>query len=590
MFSTIANTFFPKQRAITNETLGHPSVGKVYWFDPAAANSAGQVVTRDTALTVAAWWCGIRIIAETVATTPCILYRKTSDDSRERASGDPRYFLVHDEPHPEITACSFFETQTAYVVTDGNCYSRIVTDGMGMPSILEPRFPDNVCVEVDGNRLQYEIKDTQENISSDRMLHVKGLGPDGIKGWSAIKYGTSTIGGAMAANERANAQHANNAMPGGALKFPGKLDKPARENFRREWGEVHDGSKNAGKIAILHGGMDFTPYSMSNEDAQFLETRVQSVRDIARILRLPLHMLMDLEFSAVRANIEQSAIEFLVYSMAPWYTRWTQALNRKLLTREERGPMYFEFMLDSLLRGDIEMRYRAYAISRQWGWHNVNDIKRKENENTIGAEGDVYLQPSNMVPAGTMPDTIVNEQQRNLGASMAEILKTAHQLKTEMECGRGVDDAIKAATLETAQQMRGFREVGDMIRKDIAELGERVQVRGAGMTGALSNGHEAEALFRAKLACLVKIEKSEVVKAARKQATRGEPFIAWMEEWYASYPWEKQDVGSDKFRGDWVEDSKRQLLSACDGPAEGFVDRIQDTVKLFDLRVREAKE
>ena len=156
----------------------------------------------------------------------------------------------------------------------------------------------------------------------------------------------------------------------------------------------------------MHGGMKFTPVSMTNEDAQFLQSRQFSIREIARWFRLPPHMLADLQDSSVRANIEQQAIEFIVYSMRPWLVRWQQTLNRKLLSSDERKKMYFEFLLDALLQGDANSRFDSYMKGRQWGWLSINDIRRKENMPLVEG-GDVYLQPMNMDEVGAEEEEVV---------------------------------------------------------------------------------------------------------------------------------------------------------------------------------------
>lgn len=557
MFSSLINAFVPRSQAATVQTLGHPAAGVVGWIDGSSPSSS--MVSKETALTVAAFWCGVRILAETIGTLPCVLYRRTSDDSRERAIDDPRYRVIHDEPHPEMTPATFFETMTGHVVCGGNAYSRIVTDQRGMPERLELRLPETVQPKIVSDRMRYDIPSMNEHIDRESMVHIKGLGGDGITGWSVLKYGAVTIGGAIAGNERASSQAKSGATPGGALVHPMRLVKEAREQLRREWEEIHGGPQNAGRIAVLHGGIDFKPFSMSNEDAQFLESRVLSIRDIARLLRVPLHMLMDLENSSVRANIEAAGIEFLVYSMAPWIVRWQQELNRKLLLREERKSLYFEFMLDALMRGDVQQRYGAYSTARQWGFLSVNEIRRKENLNAIEG-GDVYLQPANMVPAGTVPETIQAELQSNLAASLSEILDAGKQLRSAVEAGQAsVLDAMDAASDSVAMAVASWRDDRELIRRDIQELGKvRVAI--------------PDPWPRYK-----KKERAAVIRAATSQVERGESFINWMDMYYDSemseYP-------------EWSAESRRQLLSACDGDPDGFVERIRKTVDSWKDRDR----
>lgn len=570
MLGTLINSFLPRSHAAGRalESLGHPSAGLI-----GAMNVNGSdmpmPVTRDTALTFAAVWCANRIISETLATLPCIEYRKTGDDSRERATDDPRYFLVHDQPHQEIDPVTFFEVETSHMVMTGNCYSRIVFDQGRMPARLEPRMPEKVFVKVDGDRLAYELHDPDENITSENMLHVKGLGGDGVKGWSVITYGAQSIAAGLSGMKRVNQQFNSASVPSGLLKVPMRLDKDGREALRREWEEVH---KTAGKIGIVHGGMEFTSTAlMSNHDSQFLELNVLSIRDIARLFRVPLHMLADLENASVRANIEQQGIEFIVYSMAPWIIRWQQCLNRKLLRPEERGTLYFEFLIDALLRGDTITRYQAHALARQWGFKSVNEIRSEENMNSVEG-GDVYLQPANMVPAGTVPETITNEMQNNLAKSLEAIVNASKDMVQQVQAGYvSIQEAMQQASCDTLQEIKGIRADRDDIRRDIQTLG-KVQVQGW------------SELRKERLAVLLKIERAEVAKAAKRQQERGESFLKWLDKFYDSHR-AKMTERVGELAGPWCQESYLQLLAATDGDASSFSSRIQQVLDNWDSRL-----
>ncbi len=562
----LIDAFLPRPKAATVQTLGHPAAGVIDWLDP-GANQSGQIVNSHTALTYSAVWCATRVIAETLATLPCVLYRRTANDSRERATDDPRYQLMHDRPHPAITPVAFFESLTAHMVLTGNCYARIVTGQDGLPAMLEPRMPEKVRIVADGNTIRYELMDPAEQISFEDMLHVAGLGGDGIKGWSVISMASQSVGAAMAAEERAATQHRTNAMPGGALVHPSRLSADARESLRREWNEIHGGSKNAGRVAVLHGGMDFRPFTMSNDDMQFLESRQFSIREIARWFRLPPHMLADLQDSSVRANIEQQAIEFIVYSLGPWLRRWEQTLNRQLLRPEERGSLYFEFLLDALLRGDIQSRYTAFSTARQWGWLSVNDIRKAENMNSIPG-GDVYLQPVNMVPAGTTPAAIQTDMQANLSQSLQEIREQSQAIAESLASGnQSVLDRI-AASESRLESLRSDREE---IKAEIAEV-RKVQAMGIDLAA------ERRKLDAERMRVALKIERAAVIKAAKNQQHSKVPFLPWLDEWYSN---------QTNMPESWRAESKRQLLEACDGDPASFVMRIQKTIDTWESRIHD---
>jgi HK97 family phage portal protein len=492
-----------------------------------------------------------------------------------------------------------------------------------------------VKVEVDGNSIEYEIIDPQERLSADQMLHVAGLGGDGITGWSVVKYAAQSIGGGIAADQYAGGQWGNGATPRGVLKHPMRLDKSARETIRMEWDEVHKGSTNAGKIAIMHGGMEFQPISMSNEDAQFLESRQFSIREIARWFRLPPHMLADLADSSVRANIEQQAIEFIVYSLKPWLTRWQQTLNRKLLSPEERKTLYFEFLLESLLQGDSQAQAAAWSVGRQWGWLSVNEIRRQMNLPPVDG-GDVYLQPVNMVPADSeaaqgdapepasqmlpggepeedeedeaedVPESVGRELRGNLAESVGAIVQAAKALREELESdATTLSAAMLAAESRTAATLKDLRSVRDEIRRDLgAERLEQVRGCDVGLVEA------AHALLHDNLRCMLKKERAEVLKAARSASSRGQNFVRWLDRFYPAhgealasridgaaraYQRLRPEIGESlagTIATAYCLRHRQELLAAADGEAAGFVDRVAalaDTWEheIFQIRMGE---
>jgi len=233
------------------------------------------------------------------------------------------------------------------------------------------------------------------NLSPSEVFHVPGLGFDGLVGYSPIAMAKNAIGMAIACEEYGAKFFANGAAPGGVLEHPGTIKDPQR--VRESWQSTFGGSGNANKIAVLEEGMKYTPISMSPEQAQFLETRKFQINEIARIFRVPPHMVGDLEKSSF-SNIEQQSLEFVKYTLDPWVVRWEQTLNRTLLTESEKKDYFFKFSVEGLLRGDYETRMNGYATARQNGWMSANDIRELENLDRIPAEegGDLYLVNGNM--------------------------------------------------------------------------------------------------------------------------------------------------------------------------------------------------
>ena len=239
------------------------------------------------------------------------------------------------------------------------------------------------------------------------MLHIPGLGFDGLVGYSPIAMAKNAIGMAIACEEYGAKFFANGAAPGGVLEHPGTIKDPQR--VRESWQSTFGGSGNANKIAVLEEGMKYTPIGISPEQAQFLETRKFQINEIARIFRVPPHMVGDLEKSSF-SNIEQQSLEFVKYTLDPWVIRWEQSIQRSLLSRDEKAVYFVKFNLEGLLRGDYQSRMNGYAIGRQNGWMSANDIRELENLDRIPAEdgGDLYLINGNMLPlknAGAFADT-----------------------------------------------------------------------------------------------------------------------------------------------------------------------------------------
>jgi len=268
-------------------------------------------------------------------------------------------------------------------------------------------LPNKMDVDRAQNGELYYIyrRDTEENrldprggmvtLRRDEVLHIPGLGFDGLIGYSPIAMAKNAIGMALATEEYGASFFANGANPGGVLEHPGVVKDPQR--VKDSWNSVYQGSANAHRIAVLEEGMKFQAIGIPPEQAQFLETRKFQINEIARIFRVPPHMVADLDKSSF-SNIEQQSLEFVKYTLDPWVTRWEQALQQSLLLPSEKSRYFVKFNVDGLLRGDYASRMSGYATARQNGWMSANDIRELENMNRIPEElgGDLYLINGNM--------------------------------------------------------------------------------------------------------------------------------------------------------------------------------------------------
>jgi len=383
------------------------TVGSSYSFF--LGNSAsGKPVTERSAMQMTAVYSCVRILAEAVAGLPVHLYRYTEDGGKEKALDHPLYRLLHDEPNPEMSSFVFRETLMTHLLLWGNAYAQVIRNGKGEVVALYPLMPNKMTVDRDENgQLYYTYRRSKEEaptmegssvtLKPSDVLHIPGLGFDGLVGYSPIAMAKNSIGMAIACEEYGAKFFANGATPGGILEHPGTVKDPQR--VRDSWNSAFGGSSNANKVAVLEEGMKYTPISISPEQAQFLETRKFQINEIARIFRVPPHMVGDLEKSSF-SNIEQQSLEFVKYTLDPWVVRWEQSIQRALLTQEEKQKYFVKFNLEGLLRGDYQSRMNGYAIGRQNGWMSANDIRELENLDRIPAEdgGDLYLINGNMLP------------------------------------------------------------------------------------------------------------------------------------------------------------------------------------------------
>ena len=391
--------------------------GSAYTFFM-GGSTAGKYVNERSAMQMTAVYSCVRILAEAVAGLPLHLYKYTESGGKEKAIDHPLYLLLHDEPNPEMSSFVFRETLMTHLLLWGNAYAQIIRNGKNEVIALYPLMPNKMSVDRDEHgQLYYTYQRSNEEaptmkgssviLKPSDVLHIPGLGFDGLVGYSPIAMAKNAIGMAIACEEFGAKFFANGAAPSGVLEHPGTIKDPSR--VRDAWQSQFGGSSNSGKVAVLEEGMKYTPISISPEQAQFLETRKFQINEIARIFRVPPHMVGDLEKSSF-SNIEQQSLEFVKYTLDPWVIRWEQSIMRSLLTPEEKKTYYAKFNLDGLLRGDYQSRMNGYAIGRQNGWMSANDIRELENLDRIPEEegGDLYLINGNMLPmknAGAFANT-----------------------------------------------------------------------------------------------------------------------------------------------------------------------------------------
>lgn len=386
--------------------------------------TSGKPVNERTAMQTTAVYACVRILAEAVASLPLHVYEYQDDGGKKLVHDHPLYYLLHDEPNPEMTSFVFRETLMSHLLIWGNAYAQIIRDGAGRVLGLYPLLPDKMEVQRDdkGNIYYVYSRNSDENpifkeygnikLKAEDVLHIPGLGFDGLIGYSPIAMAKNAVGMTLACEEYGASFFANGANPGGVLEHPGVLKDPSK--VRESWNSVYRGVSNAHKIAVLEEGMKYQQIGIPPEEAQFLETRKFQINEIARLYRIPPHMVGDLDKSSF-SNIEQQSLEFVKYTLDPWVIRWEQSLQRSLLLPSEKGKYFIKLNVDGLLRGDYQSRMNGYAVGRQNGWFSANDIREMENMNPIPDEegGNLYLingAMTKLADAGAFAKTDMGQQ------------------------------------------------------------------------------------------------------------------------------------------------------------------------------------
>ena len=363
-----------------------------FFFGP---TSSGKHVDERTAMQTSAVYACVRILSETIASLPLHTYIRT-EKGKEKALDHPLYTLLHDTPNDEMTSFVFRETLMGHLLLWGNAYAQVIRDGRGKVLALYPLMPDKMTVKrSESGEIYYSYeKDSEEHIlRSFEVLHIPGLGFDGLIGHSPIAMAKQAIGMAIATEEYGATYFKNGANPGGVLEHPGILKDPSK--VRDSWNSVYGGSINSNRVAVLEEGLSFKPITIPPEQSQFLQTRKFQINEIARIFRIPPHMIGDLEKSSF-SNIEQQSLEFVKYTLTPWLSRWEAAMKKTLLSPSEKKDYFFKLNVEGLLRGDYKTRMEGYSIGIQNGFLSPNDVRHLEDMNPI-EHGDIYVANGNLL-------------------------------------------------------------------------------------------------------------------------------------------------------------------------------------------------
>lgn len=508
-----------KDRSLTQRSAN--PFDESFWRGVSTASRSGVAVNPTTAVQVAAVNAAVRLLSETIASLPLILYRRLPDGGRERAYDHPLYSILHSSPNNWMTRLEWMEIMVRHLLLRGNGYSQIVEQA-GEIVALNPLHPDMMTVSwsKDQKRVVYRYHANGRTTAflADQILHFRGPTDDGLLGKSPIQEAKDVIGNALALDQYQSYFYANGVRTSGVLEHPGALTDETAKRISESFASAYSGASNSGKVVVLEEGMKFSTVSVSPKDAEFLAVRKFSVAEIARIFRVPPHMIGDLE-NATFSNIEHEGISFVVHSIRPTTVRLEQAIDKSLLAGDSKEEYFVEFLLDGLLRGDTAARFAAYQIGLQNGIYKFNDVCRMENLNPL-PWGEATMVPLNMKIISSKEDLKADPAAAPAKEDLLEEDKTEEGAEPESKQdlfwyqAESFTRAFRPS-FERAFQMAAGREqlVADTEYKDLSEFDTKVR--------KLLSGHHS--YMRSNLEPIIQAFSSQIICIAGIYQQRNAP-------------------------------------------------------------------
>ena len=374
-------------------------------------NIGGEInVYGENSLRLTAAFGCMRVLAETFCSAPIKEYKKAKNGDRIETDDTGLLDKLKYMPNEDQSAMQFHEMGVYQMNLGGNFVALKQASRSGRIANLTPVPWQNVQIELtDSGRVGYKFKGSQEYVLKPNVFHVPGPSFNGYSGMSPIEYAASAIKLGMTYEKFSLNFYKNGAMPSGSFEHPTELSEVAFTRLREQLKEKYQDVVNAGTPILLEDGTKFTPLAIKLIDAELLASKIFQIQDICRLFRVQPHLVQELSRST-NNNIEHQSLEFVMYTMLPWFKRWESAINTQLLTAEaRRAGYYFEYNMSGLLRGDMKSMAEAFAIGRQWGWLSVNDIRPLLNLNAIET-GTINFNPLNMTEAGKDPQESVKKE------------------------------------------------------------------------------------------------------------------------------------------------------------------------------------
>ncbi len=395
-----------------------------FWQEWSGTSSSGKVVTADKAMQLSAVWACVRLLSESISTLPIKIYKSESDGSRSLAKEHPIYRLLCKQPNLEMTPSRFMLMVVASLCLRGNSFIEKKYIGSKLVA-LEPLLPQNMTVKRSEQTGMLEYKYTDplgqkiRTIPINNIMHIRGFGMDGICGMIPVKIGRDVIGAALSVEESAAKIFENGLQSSGFLSAEQPLNEEQRERIR-SYLLSFVGSKNAGKMMVLEGGMKYNNVTMNPEAAQMLESRTFSIEEICRWFRVPPFMVghMDKQ-SSWASSVEGMNMQFLTNTLRPLLVNIEQEISRCLLNVDD--DYYAEFSVEGLLRADSAGRSAYYTTALQNGWMSRNDVRRLENLPPIDG-GDIYTVQLNLTPLDQLGQEASSNEAEKLKAQITNWL------------------------------------------------------------------------------------------------------------------------------------------------------------------------
>jgi len=446
------------------------------------SNNSGVTVNETTALNNSAVFAAVRLLTETISTLPIHLYEKEEDGRKRVVEDHPLAQLIR-KPNPEMTRNVFVEVLQGHIETYGKAFAEIVHNPKtGYPVSLHPVSPGHIQIQRNEKtkKLEYKYTPTGAIVPEWKMLHIVGFGSNGIDSYSPIQLARQSIGVGLAAEEFHARYFKQGTQIGGFLSMEGELSDEAYSRLKEQMASKYKGLQKSHGLIILENNTKYEPVKLSMEDAQFLQTREFTVKEIARWFGVKAHMINDLS-NATFSNIEHQGMEAVRYTFRPRVVRWEEALNSKLILPHEQGKLYFKFSLEGLLRGDVKTRYEAYRMGLMDGWLNADEVRAMEDlEPQVDDMGKAYFIPVNMMNKNY---AIEGRNVPNYGTPSTEEAKEEEQVQEKEELSeqalkeeRQKKSAIKRRSKTDSYKTLLKKQVEQLIKKEVSVVKEALEL------------------------------------------------------------------------------------------------------------------